>query len=332
MIPINLLSLAKISVFLAALLIWTSANAQVTCIQTYLELEKPALGFAPSEVEGIVTQIATAIGLTPAGITVVPCDGITQVQSFYFVRPGVPQGEYILYDPRWVRQVVGPDLSDEAVILFGHELGHILLRHWTANAGLSRLKKETDADHFAGCAAGAMGVKWDAVQNLLKRIRLDVETDYPSAQHSIQAAREGFERCEREPHRQKAREIRRRVEEEAQRVDESTIRAALRSTIGDIPLTTLTDGTKLFEVRVWLDLPNQLTSYIDSVKYFRNHNTFPQPVVRSRGPPDFMSSWAGWGCPHESSAIVKLKSGPTIVAPFDMCRVWDETARRRTRY
>jgi hypothetical protein len=329
MIPAKLLSPAKISMLLAAILVSTSANAQVTCIQMYLEsLKQPALGFAPSEVEGIVTKIATAIGLTPTGITVVPCVGVTQVQSFYFDRPGVPQGEYILYDPRWVRQVVGPNLSDQTVILFGHELGHILLRHWTANAGLSRLKKETDADHFAGCAAGAMGVDWDSVQNLLERIRGDVDTDYPSAQHSIEAARQGFQRCERAPHRQKAREIRRRVDEEARQVDASTIRAALRSTIGNRPIETLRDGTKLFEVKVWLALSNQLASNIDSVTYFRNHNSFPQPVVGSIGPPDFMSSWAGWGCPRENSALVKLKSGPTIVTPFDMCQVWDETARR----
>jgi WD40 repeat protein len=193
---------------LALAFLQNSAFAQVTCIQNYLASRNhDSLGFAPSDVEELVNQVAASIGLDPVGISVIPCEGGDQVSSNYFDRKEIPKGEYIVYDPVWVRQVVGNKLSastqskahDEAIVLFGHELGHLLQRHWTVNSGLPRLTKETEADHFAGCAAGALGVKWEAVEDFLGRIRGDVDTTYPSREHSVAAAKDGFDHCQRAP-------------------------------------------------------------------------------------------------------------------------------------
>jgi hypothetical protein len=135
--------------------IW--ARAQVTCIQAYLsDPSRTALGFTPSDVETIVSKVANSIGLSPSGIRVIPCDGVANVQSAYLSRDDVPKGDYILYDPVWVRQVIGNDVSgagsskshDEATFLFGHELGHLLLRHFTSSSELPRIRKEMDADHL----------------------------------------------------------------------------------------------------------------------------------------------------------------------------------------
>jgi hypothetical protein len=90
-------------VILFCVLYSTQCLAQITCIQK--QNDNHSLGIAPSDVENIVAQIATAIGLSPTGITVVPCDGIPKVLSNYYDHD-VPQGEYILYDPTWVREVI----------------------------------------------------------------------------------------------------------------------------------------------------------------------------------------------------------------------------------
>ena len=182
--------------------------AQVTCIQQYAASapEQP-LAFAPSDIENLVGQISQAIGLSAAGIRAVPCSGIGNgnvMAISYFDRTDIPKGDYILYDPIWVRQVIGVVINrplsserDEAVVLFGHELGHLLGRHFTTQSDLSRLVKETEADRFGGCAASAMNAKWENVANLLGRLRGDYDTTYPSREHSIAAAREGFNRCGR---------------------------------------------------------------------------------------------------------------------------------------
>jgi hypothetical protein len=184
----------------------TCAHAQVTCIQTYLsDPNRTALGFAPSDVDAVVSKVANSIGLSPSGIRVIPCDGVANVQSAYYSRDDIPNGDYILYDPVWVRQVIGTDVSgvgtskshDEAIFLFGHELGHLLLRHFTSNSALPRIRKEMDADHFGGCAAGALGANWENVADLINRIRGDFDTDYPSRANSLATARAGFDTCSR---------------------------------------------------------------------------------------------------------------------------------------
>jgi len=156
-----------------------SAEAQLTCIQASVSsTTQPSLGFAPSDVVGLVTQVASAIGLSPNGISIIPCDGIRdgeiKAQSIYLDRPDLKiKGDFILYDPTWIRELIGND-REQAIVIFGHELGHLLDRDWTTNRDLPKIKKETNADHFAGCAAGALGVAWGKVQDVLSRIRVSI--------------------------------------------------------------------------------------------------------------------------------------------------------------
>src|SRR5262249_34419949 len=140
-----------------------TALAQVTCIETYMAgSDRQSLGFAPSDVEGLVFEIAESIGLSSSGIKVIPCDGVGKARANYYNEKGISVGDYIFYEPVWVREVIGNRLvgdeqkkaRDQAIVLFGHELGHLLDRHWTSNVALSTLQKEQAADHFAGCAAG----------------------------------------------------------------------------------------------------------------------------------------------------------------------------------
>lgn len=186
-------------------LMTSAACAQVTCIQQYLEKGPAAgLGFAASDVDNLVGEIAAGIGLSADGIVAVPCAGENRVRA-YFLTEKVPVGEYILYDPQWVREVLGVTLSGdsgsaaraEAIVLFGHELGHFLGRHFTANKKLDVLKQETAADHFAGCAAAFMRVDWARVEGFLSRIRGDADTTHPSREHAIEVASEGFQQCRR---------------------------------------------------------------------------------------------------------------------------------------
>jgi hypothetical protein len=193
-----------ICVFIFSFLFVLGAQAQVTCIQTYLATSNPGgLGFAPTDVEVVVSNVANSIGISPKGIRVIPCDGVANVQSVYYDRSEIPKGDYILYDPVWVRQVIGNDPGgvtkskshDEAIFLFGHELGHLLARHFTSNSELPRLRKEIDPDHFGGCAAGALGANWEVVADLISRIRGDFDTDYPSRANSLATAKVGFDTC-----------------------------------------------------------------------------------------------------------------------------------------
>jgi hypothetical protein len=182
----------------------------VTCIQTYLaSTDTSALGFAPRDVESLAGQIAGPVGLGTEGIRIVPCEGasvggVEGVQAIYYQRDDIPVGDYILYDPVWVRTVIGPVLSDkqkkardQALFIFGHELGHILARHFTSAAGLPRIEKELAADAFAGCAAGALAASWENVEDLITRIRGDVDTSYPRRSRSLSAAKQRFDSCSR---------------------------------------------------------------------------------------------------------------------------------------
>lgn len=156
-----------------------------------------SLGFAAPDVEQLVGEVASAIGLDTNGITVISCSEAMKAEATYFGDDDdAPIGEYIVYDPIWLREVIGKN-RPEAIALFGHELGHILNRHWTTNKSRTRLQKETEADKFAGCAVGALGLEWASLESLLSRIRGDVETTYPSRENSLKAARSGFDQCSR---------------------------------------------------------------------------------------------------------------------------------------
>ncbi|TSE14054.1 hypothetical protein C1D09_000770 [Mesorhizobium intechi] len=187
---------------LGLLLLCPPAAADADCVNDYLN-NGGQLGFAPNDVEEVIQDVASAFGLAATGITALPCDGIPNVEAIYFDGAKAPLGDYILYDRQWVRQSIGFKFADpahlvqrdKAWVLFAHELGHIFLRHFTTGINLSRLEKETQADHFAGCAAGAMGASWVNVEEFFENQRGDVDGYYPSREHSIATAKEAFDRC-----------------------------------------------------------------------------------------------------------------------------------------
>ncbi|MGR4871849.1 M48 family metalloprotease [Variovorax sp. LARHSF232] len=105
----------------------------------------------------------------------------------------VPDGEYILYDPDWFREVIGDD-RDQAIALFGHELGHFYNRHFERK--MSEEEKETEADVSAGCAVARLSGDFSRLQNLLSRIRTESGGGgYPSRETSVKAAKQGFDDC-----------------------------------------------------------------------------------------------------------------------------------------
>ena len=202
------MKLSRFAILLAilvlnAFVLTSEARAQVTCIQTYLaSSDHSALGFAPSDVQKVVDDLAAVAGLSSAGIEIIPCDGYKKVESMYMDNASIPKGEYILYNPDWINNVIGRNITDknraehdQAIFIFAHELGHILGRHFTVNKGLESLQKETLADQFAGCAAGRMGASWDNIEQLLRRLRPEVDGTYPSATHAIAFVKERFDRC-----------------------------------------------------------------------------------------------------------------------------------------
>lgn len=170
------------------------AEAQIKCVTTHLaklEATNSALGIALSDAEQMVSQIEIADG-TVTGVIVVPCSDVEKVSA---IKPGADNKRFILYNERWVREVLGPNQA-EAAFLFGHELGHFQNDHWGANAGLTRIQKETQADQSGGCAVAHLKLDGLTMEGLVWRIRQDTEDGmYPSVTASLAAARAGFSKC-----------------------------------------------------------------------------------------------------------------------------------------
>lgn len=183
--------------FLAALCVSGHASAQsATCVSTYLAKRKiePTLGITASDAERLVSRVAQSLALTRP-VTVVPCTFAEKAYA-WVGRPddSSPEGEYIIYNPDWVREVLGKD-EVQAVALFGHELGHFLNGDFTTRKGLPRSQLERDADRFAGCAVARLSGDFSRFEDLLSRLRLEKDVYYPDRLSSIQSAKDGFESC-----------------------------------------------------------------------------------------------------------------------------------------
>ncbi len=166
------------------------------CVRTYFENGGNAnvLGIASDEVTQLLAKLEALSGLSN-DIVPFPCDAADKAESTYLdASSGLVPGEYIAYNPVWVREVIGNNRA-EAIVLFGHELGHLINRHFTTGRSKLRLQKELEADRFAGCIAARMDVSWTDVSGILSRIRDEYDTSYPSRIHSLEVAKAGYDTC-----------------------------------------------------------------------------------------------------------------------------------------
>ncbi|MFJ6322932.1 MULTISPECIES: hypothetical protein [unclassified Rhizobium] len=185
-------------VLLLAILSPSLAKADAkSCVVVYLKdrAKLDAKAITRSDAENLVYSVAQSIGLS-GGLTVVPCTSERNASAWY-ARDGldkIPQGDYLIFNPTWVRQVTGDDKT-QVVAILGHELGHLFNRHFTSQVNTEKRRQEGEADQFAGCAVAKMKGKWRDLEALLRRIRFGNDPDYPTASESIELARSGFEKC-----------------------------------------------------------------------------------------------------------------------------------------
>lgn len=175
------------------------------CVSSYLvAASRPikTLGIAAPDAVRITQEIIAKAG-TANQPTVVPCGEIEQAEAYVIEdaaewqadKVRVEPGEYILYNPIWTRKVIGTNRA-EAIILFGHEIGHLINRDYTgARKSLSIYRREKEADFVAGCVAARSGLKLSAVTYLLSRLRDDSDGEYPSRAVSIKSATDGYNGC-----------------------------------------------------------------------------------------------------------------------------------------
>jgi hypothetical protein len=183
-----------------------AANRQtgLRCVKEYYGItdNTPAnadmkeVNFAPSLATQLLEDIVSRSNLDLKPVAI-PCDQVENASPF---EPesgdGLPselgQKKFIVYQKLWVREVLGKS-RDMAVFLLGHELGHIIRQHFRRD--LDDLTMESEADSEGGCVLARMGGAWPPVEDLLSRLRPDVDSNYPSAKKSIRLARTSYEDC-----------------------------------------------------------------------------------------------------------------------------------------
>lgn len=198
------------SVFLAISGALSSAKADVAEVR--ICLEEHALGMTSGtpkvsesvpDAEALLKEVGTFFGMS-RDIAIIPCGVVQKAESWATDANGLTQtlkdagvrpGRYVLYNPVWVREVIGND-RDQAIFLFGHEFGHFVRGHFFERRDIASKEKELEADQFGGCATARMGSSWDSVKSLVSKIR-PPESDgfYPSASDSLAIVEGGFTGC-----------------------------------------------------------------------------------------------------------------------------------------
>jgi hypothetical protein len=176
-----------------------AAGAQAWTLKPCMEqvsTQHDAFEIPASEAEALINQVAKSIGLVGVDVHVVSCELADKAYAYVSDgnEEGVPAGKYIVYNPAWLREVIGKD-QVQAGALFGHELGHLLNDHFDAAKDLSTQQKETEADHFAGCAVARLLGQWADLEDLLSRVRSEKDELYPDRLSSLEAAKNGFDAC-----------------------------------------------------------------------------------------------------------------------------------------
>ncbi|RWL45257.1 MAG: hypothetical protein EOR60_15030 [Mesorhizobium sp.] len=151
---------------------------------------------APSEATQLLQDIARRSNLTmrPRAL---PCDWIANATAFEpqesdKLPPELVSALFVIYNRVWVRTALGRD-RDQAVFLFGHEMGHLSRGH--LHKKMPRLQMEKEADYEGACAVARLGGSWASLSQLIYKIRDDVDGDYPSAAHSLEIADGAFRDC-----------------------------------------------------------------------------------------------------------------------------------------
>lgn len=169
------------------------------CVKKFYEsIKNKALSaeIAPRDVEALISEISLSISLAAGRrIKAISCTDEKKVVAYPAKDslPGVPNGNYIIYNPEWTREVIGKD-KVQAIALFGHELGHFLNDHRSAE-GAESIENEREADEFAGCAVARLQGDFAPLQNLIERIRAEKSATYPNRLQSIDSAKKGFDNC-----------------------------------------------------------------------------------------------------------------------------------------
>ncbi|GJE15611.1 M48 family metalloprotease [Methylobacterium marchantiae] len=155
------------------------------------------------DAEELLKTIGSYFGMQ-RDISILSCGIIEKVESWAASETeitkelgsaGIKPGRFIVYNPTWVREVIGND-RDQAIFVFGHEFGHFVQGHFFERREVARYMKELEADQFGGCATARMKSNWSSVQSLVSRLRPSKgDGFYPSAEDSLSVVKKGFESC-----------------------------------------------------------------------------------------------------------------------------------------
>ncbi|MDX0200948.1 hypothetical protein GOB99_15335 [Sinorhizobium meliloti] len=192
------------AVFLAVIISSGSAGygtASSFCVEEFYtqSAEEQQSGLV-EKVQALVDEIRQKLAMSRP-VKVISCG---QARKAVAVDRGLtkatPRGNYLVFDPIWVNEVIGEEQSDpvkktEAVALFGHELGHFINGHLTEPPQRLPREVEAEADQTAGCAVARMARSWRGLRNLLSRIRQRKDESYPDRLTSLASARQGFINC-----------------------------------------------------------------------------------------------------------------------------------------
>jgi serine/threonine protein kinase len=79
-------------------------------------------------------------------------------------------------------------------------------------------------------------------------------------------------------------------------------------------------GKQIYTYYLSVTLPMPFLREVQQVKYFFNHESFKTPIRESTDLlTSFRVSYIGWGCVHDVTVTLHLKSGVELQKPFDMC-------------
>lgn len=169
------------------------------CVKKFYESLKKddaSAEIAPRNVEALISEISLSISLGAGRrIKAIACTDEKKAVAYPAKDDilGVPNGNYIIYNPEWIREVIGKD-KVQAIAIFGHELGHFLNAH-SAAQGAQSIENEREADEFAGCAVARLQGDFAPLQNIIERIRTEKSETYPNRLQSVESARKGFDNC-----------------------------------------------------------------------------------------------------------------------------------------